>query len=280
MKITAFALLAASVEANSFHARRGSRGRSSLYSRSSNSTRITIPQVSWNQTAIDAVVDDLDAYATQAQVDDAADKQSFAKDLVNVYATWEVQNYMAFGKAMKPYVQFEVDFLDAVTVDSTCDSAVATKCLNTWLLAGAQKSTQATMETCIKTTAGCTTKWDDMTPTEQQALATKFNTSVATMGTAYKKVHDKVMLELATSWSDHMTRRVAMQAKFMAAAKTAAKGMGCTATCSDACFLQTSEQFECLSDCDCGTNVIKFTPGQYSSYYENDFTSTANLNLF
>jgi hypothetical protein len=187
---------------------------------------------------------------------------------------------MTFGKAMKPYVQFEVDFLDAMTVDSKCDSAVATKCLNTWLLAGAQKSTQTTMETCIKTSAGCTTKWDDMTPVQQQALATKFNTSVATMGTAYKKVHDKVMLELATSWSDHMKRRVVMQGKFMAAAKTAAKGMGCDAVCSDACFALKFGQFDCLGDCTCGTNVIKFTPGSFSNYYENDFTSTADLNLF
>ena len=244
-------------------------------------TKITIPQVSWNQTAIDDVMTGLDTYAKQANLDDATDKQLFAKDLVNVYATWEVQNYMTFGKAMKPYVQFEVDFLDAVTVDATCKSAVATKCLNTWLLAGAQKSTQKSMETCITTKAGCATKWDSMTPVQQQALATKYNTSVATMGTAYKKVHDKVMLELATAWATHMKRREAMKVKFMAAAKTAAKGMGCDATCSDKCFLNEKTAFECLGLCKCGTNVIKFTPGQYSSYYEEDFDmDTTTLNLF
>ena len=310
MKIAAIAVLVASVEAKgrysssrSSYSRgsyspssysRGSYSRSSYspktYSRSSysgssytpysypstswssNSTRITIPQVSWNQTAIDAVVDDLDAYATQAQVDDAADKQSFAKDLVNVYATWEVQNYMTFGSTFKPFVQFQVDALDAMTVDDNCDAKIATKCINTWILSGADSTTMDTAQTCIKEDAGCTDKFDDMTAVEKQALADKFETSVANIELAYTNVQDKVWTAIDSAWTDHMDRRDAMGLKFVAAAETAIKGMGCSATCSDECFSGSTfnpQLFDCLGLCKCGTNVIKFTPGQYSSYYED-----------
>ena len=260
-------------------------------------TRYTIPQVSWNQTAIDNVVQGLEKYGQQAVKDDQADKQQLGKDLVNIYSAWEVNNYMTFGKALKPVVQAEVDFLDAFTVNGTCNETTATQCLNSWLIKGAHYHDQAAMETCIKTKAQCATKWDDMTLAQQQALATKYQTSVQNMAIAYKKVHDKIMLKLATAWSDHMKRRQAMDAKFKAAAKTAALGMGCEATCTDACFSKywnNGAAIRCIQNglysyddkfdtwtksepCGCGTNVIKFTPGSYSNYYENDFLPSEDL---
>ena len=254
-------------------------------------TTYTIPSISWNQTAIDNVVAGLDTYAQQAAKDDQADQLQSGKDLVNIYAAWEVNNYMTFGNAVSPVVQSEVDFLKAFSVNSTCNETIATQCLNQWLINGAQSSTQKQMETCIKTNATCTTKWDDMTYQQKADLAEKYKTNVRTMGLAYKKVHDKIMLKLATAWADHMKRRQAMNVKFLAASKTAFKGMGCDSTCVDYCYTNYSRNpYSCVTQwgpvngsyggCQCGTNVVKFTPGGYSSYYEKDFISTQEIDIF
>jgi len=242
----------------------------------------TLPTISWDKTAMDKFTSGLDTYAKQAVVDDQVDKTKWVADLVNVYAAWEVENYKTFGAAMKPVVQSEVDFLSAMTVDSTCNTTIATQCLNTWLINGADYYTQSTMETCIKTKASCTTKWDDMTLAQKQAMATKYKTSVRNMGLAYKKVHDKIMYKLSTAWSDHMQRRQAMAVKFIAAAKTAAVNMGCTSTCVDTAFSQhKGHALDYLSNnCSCGAGVITFTPGKYSNYYEQDFDTTPELTLF
>ena len=200
---------------------------------------------------------------------------------------------MTFGKALKPVVQAEADFLEAFSVNGTCNETIATQCLNQWLINGASPSSQSSMEQCIKTNATCTTKWDDMTFTEKQTLAQKYKTSVKTMGLAYKKVHDKIMLKLATAWADHMKRRAAMDLKFAAAAKKALVGLGCDSTCVDWCYLDDNEmddRLDCAfnygpvnsvyAGCKCGTNVYKFTPGGYSSYYQNDFISTSDIKIF
>lgn len=191
---------------------------------------------------------------------------------------------MTYGKSMAPVVQAETDFLKAMSVDKTCNETKATQCLNNWLINGAKYYQQYNMEQCIKTKAKCTTKWDDMTNAQKVALAKKYQTSVQNMGLAWKKVNDKIMLKLATTWADHMKRRQAMAVKFVAAAKTAAKGMGCSSTCIDTAFSSDSHPNHVLGyierNCACGTNVVKFTPGKISNYIENDFDTSEELNIF
>jgi len=97
----------------------------------------------------------------------------------------QVGEYVNFGKNLKPLAEMDVEIVDSLTVDGSCNQAVATECVNSWLLGN---TTDAQADTCITVNAKCQTKFDKLTDAEKQTLANKFNTRVENVRKAYEIV--------------------------------------------------------------------------------------------
>ena len=155
----------------------------------------------------------------------------------------------------------DVEMIDAMTVSGTCDKDALTVCVNDWMLGNTD---EATATTCGQT-AGCTMAWEDMTPEEQQTMATKFDTRVATLAEAYDTMFDTFEDDMETATAAHKTRQDVIDADFAAALLVVATDMGCDATKLSACAMNDF-RYNCLERCDCGENVITITPTRVNTF--------------
>ena len=202
-------------------------------------------------------------YTTEAQTNRTEDATKTWNDVVHAYATYRTDEWISMGKTWGPWADFQVDFFDAITVADTCDQTAATTCVDTYLqnkFMGNDDPT--TMQTCVAA-AGCTTNWDSMTSTEQEALATKFNTSVDTIGQAYQTISDQFADDLQTAVEDHDARQLAMQTEFVETVKDVAVSMGCDETEITNCVSDNSwwtpySQYYTQSEMDVMSNEMMF----------------------
>lgn len=88
-------------------------------------------------------------------------------DFTRAWARYEVGSGVNYGKVMGPIVAQQAEFLNKITVDGTCNQTAATNCLNTFYHSSMNHSDEATMKSCIQTTAHCTTGWDAMTAAQK-----------------------------------------------------------------------------------------------------------------
>lgn len=101
-----------------------------------------------------------------------------------------------------------------MTVDEkTCNQNAATACVNNWFLHGFEADQKAKMEACV-IKAGCGANFDKMSKAEQEALAKKYETSVQTIGSAYKRLWAKTKAEMKRGKEAHEKRVAAMKADF------------------------------------------------------------------
>jgi hypothetical protein len=165
-----------------------------------------LPEVDYDQARINKAIQDFNAWGDSFTKAVENDTQETMKSFIHAYSTYKTEEFANFGQAWKPFAQWQVEFFDALTVDGKCNTAAATECVNSWILAGAtKKDHDTTLMTCASS-AGCRTNWQDLTQAEKQALATKFKTSVQTIGKAYKKMEDKAAADLKVGIAAHEAR--------------------------------------------------------------------------
>jgi hypothetical protein len=154
--------------------------------------------------------------------------------------------------------------IDALTVTGTCNRAIATECVNDYYWG---RTTRGAAETCFEQKAGCTSKWSSMTQAQKQALATKFNTSVQTLGQAYEKLNQRFVQDLTAAHQAHQARLQVIGNDLMTAGNKVASEFGCDMPCIKRaqCFDRSADYAaSCLESasqsCSCGQGVIKVTP--------------------
>lgn len=160
----------------------------------------------------------------KAQQDQQVDAQKSLNDLTTAVARYRVGEYASFGKNLKPFAELDVQIIDSLTITGNCNRAVATECVNDFYWG---RTTRGQAETCFETKAGCTSKWSTMTDADKQALATKFNTSVSTLGQAYEQLNNRFHQDLVQGFNAHMQRKQAMLQDVIAAEKKVATQFGC-----------------------------------------------------
>ena len=218
-----------------------------------------LPNISVDKTKVQTALQGLEQWGKRDQAARQVDNQENFKNLIHAAAVWDTEEYVSFGQTWKSYVDFEVKMIDSLTVAGTCDQNAATLCLNTWIMQGADKNNTSVRDQCFKT-AGCTVKFEQMTPADQQALATSWNTSVSNIQTAYSNIWAQTEADLKKSWAAHQVRKAAIEADGKASVKKFATDMGCNQTCIDSCVAQIAFNAQCFSNCNCGQGVITVSP--------------------
>ena len=195
-----------------------------------------LPEVDYDQASINQAIRDLNEWGDSFTKAVDYDTEQTMKSFIHAYSTYKTEEFANFGQAWKPFAQWQVEFFDALTVDGKCNTAAATECVNSWILAGATKrGYDTTMIQCVSS-AGCRTNWQDLTQAEKQALATKFKTSVETIGKAYKKMEDKAAADLKVGIAAHEARVKKMHKDFDAAIFKVANDLGCDQKIFQNCF--------------------------------------------
>ena len=195
-----------------------------------------LPEVDYDQASINQAIRDLNQWGDSFTKAVDYDTEQTIKSFIHAYSTYKTEEFANFGQAWKPFAQWQVEFFDALTVDGKCNTAAATECVNSWILAGATRgSYDTTMIQCVSS-AGCRTNWQDLTQAEKQALAAKFKTSVETIGKAYKKMEDKAAADLKVGIAAHEARVKKMHSEFDTAIIKVATDLGCDEKLFKWCF--------------------------------------------
>ena len=166
-----------------------------------------LPEVDVDTQKVDAALKDVDAWAKRHKKAKEEDNKKNLESLAHAAATYKVQEAVNFNKAWKPWVEFEVQFFDAMTVDGNCNQEVCTDCVTEWIMKGGKPEDKAEAKRCCKVNAGCTTNYDEMTKEEKQAFAAKFHTSVENIEQTYKEIDRKTETDLRKGWNAHMERK-------------------------------------------------------------------------
>ena len=95
-------------------------------------------------------------------------------------------------------------------------------------------------------------------------MITKFSTQHDTLHAAYESIWETFGTEVQTAAEAHKTRMEAIDEDFLTTVKTAATDFGCNSDRLDYCNTRTPfdafDWAECVSACECGTDVITITP--------------------
>lgn len=185
-----------------------------------------IPQFDVNQAKVEAAVNDVKTSGMRMRAAEEADKQQSLNDLVHAYATFETSEYINLGKSFKSWVEFDVMFYDAITVDATCNQEKATLCLNTWILQGADMRNTNARDTCSKA-AGCSFGWEHYTPAQKQAAEAKYNAGIQDITNSYKEIWGFTEVELQKAKASHEVRKEAIKKDFIDSTKRVASELGC-----------------------------------------------------
>ena len=173
-----------------------------------------LPEVDYDQASVNKAIQDFNSWGQSFANAVEKDAQESVKSLIHAYSTYKTEEYATFGKAWKPFAEWQVEFFDALTVSGNCNTKQATECVNSWILAGATRQAHdTTMMTCVKY-AGCNFNYESLTQAEKQALATKFKTSIDTIGKAYKAMEDKAEADLMAGIKAHEIRAKNIQEDF------------------------------------------------------------------
>ena len=171
-----------------------------------NASSVNIPTISWNTTATDAAGANAQAWVGRNQAATAADNQASADDFTRAWARYEVGSYVNFGKTFAPIVAQEAEFLQKITPAGTCNQVAATNCLNTFYHSDMHGTAKAALNTCLTTTTNCNSSWDDMSESDRQAFATRYNTNVQNAQRAYDSLWNTFMTNMHTAQEAHETR--------------------------------------------------------------------------
>jgi hypothetical protein len=128
---------------------------------------VNVPTISWDQTKLSSIGGDVGKWERENQRDTQANDMTAWDDFTRAWAAFEVGSYTNYGRTMAPIAAQEVEFYDKITPGTTCNTEAATTCVDTFLHGRMTHMDKMTMETCVKTTAKCNTKWDDMTDAQQ-----------------------------------------------------------------------------------------------------------------
>lgn len=96
-------------------------------------SQIVIPDIEWNQAAVDKVEKNLQAGLNKVAEGDKKDFQESLNDLSMAYSRYRVGEIVSFGKNMKPIAEMNVELLDDLTVTGNCNRESATTCVNDYL---------------------------------------------------------------------------------------------------------------------------------------------------
>lgn len=242
--------------------------------------QVEIPTFSWNKGAINSAKNETISWAHRHHDAAQADRKANVRSLSHAYSTYRVQEYVNFGKMLKPTAEFHVQFLDAITPNAQCNQDAATNCLNNFILHGAKPEDRPALKACFRA-AHCEPNWDDMTPTQRQALADKYKTSQDTIRKAYQKIWQKTQADLEQGIQAHKTRVRAMKADFKGSAANVAEDLGCDKVCFNTCIdhNQSGDIPRCLKRCHCGQGVIEITetPVNMVAVVEKEYGDVENL---
>ena len=159
--------------------------------------QVAFPSVSWNVDKLEAIKGDVKAFAKRDQAAHKADDIASIKALSHAYSSYKVGEYVIFGKYMKPIAEDHVVFFDELTVNGKCNKEVATECVNGYILGGQyDEAHHDTMENCVKSKAGCTTHFDELSASAKEALAKKYHTDVNNLKQAYAALFKRTGEEL------------------------------------------------------------------------------------
>lgn len=220
--------------------------------------QIVLPTISWDNKAIEAGVNTWAQYGKQAEALDKKNAQANARDLAKAFATFETQVGVNYAKFVKPYERAKLRYLNYITVDGKCNTEAASQCVyKAYGLEGPAVNPQG----CLKA-AGCQTKWDKLTPAQQQKAIAAYNTwknkQDQASGATLHKVGQAVDAKLQVAMKNAHARDEAAKKLWQTALIKYAKQMNCDVACSDKCSGLAPEQtIPCLETCGgCYKNIV------------------------
>ena len=88
-----------------------------------------------------------------------------------------------------------------------------------------------------------------MTQEQRLNLGKRFGTDLVTLGKAYDRINQRIVQDASNAWVAYVKRQQAMEADFLATARTFAGLMGCNVDCLSICARQPSNQMQCMNQC-------------------------------
>lgn len=246
------------------------------------------PTIEWDQSKFDTAKKDWDAWAVRDQASHEQDNRATFTDLAHAYATYQTQVAVNYGRVVKPYEEMYVRYLDAITVNSTCNTEAASKCVyDTYGLhsyTGEAAPTQTPAQ-CFQA-AGCHTKWDTLTAAQKQAAIQRYYKDKRVADTQAQQAFQRGMVAVKAKLDKaiiaHQRRCMAMKEDFNNTLMKTARDMNCNKPCIDNCSgVEAQRVPTCLSQCKCFEGVIKITPAHanYREVVESQYGDLENLTI-